>query len=803
MLKTVLTGIGIALVVVGSSYGAGPPELQPVPAHSPHRTVLDRYCVTCHSQQLLTAGLSLESLDVEQVGEEAEMWEKVLGRLRSRAMPPVGMPRPDESDYDSIIAYLEGELDRAAENHPNPGKIVPHRLNRTQYTNAIRDLLALEVDGRTLLPADSSRYGFDNIGNVLTISPMLLERYLSAARKISRLAVGDPAIPPVSEIYTIPKYLKQHERMSEDLPFGSLGGIAIRQNFPLDGEYVIQIRLQTNFRRYIRGLQRARQLDVRLDGKKIKQFSIGGQHKGRSSFIFTSAGTGDIEQENYERRADEALEVRFPVQAGPRLVGIAFAKETVMPEGPYQAPLTQYDFTQYKGGHPAVRTVSVTGPYNAKGVGETPSRREIFVCYPATPEEEEPCAERVLSRLARRAYRRPLTDRDLETLLGFYRVGRSEGGFEAGVRDALERILVGPEFLFRVESEPENVTPGTAYRISDLELASRLSFFLWSSIPDNELLGLAESGRLKDPAVLEEQVRRMLADSRSRAMVNNFVGQWLQLHNLRSLNPDPEIFSYFDDNLRKAFQQETELFFESLMREDGSVLDLLNADYKFVNERLARHYQIPNVYGSHFRRVTVNDEARRGILGHGSVLTVTSYANRTSPVLRGKWVLENILGAPPPPPPPDVPELKERDQGGKKLSMRQQMEQHRANPSCIVCHAQMDPLGFALENFDGIGGWRTIDANAPIDASGVLPDGTSFEGPAGLRQVLLSRSEEFVTNVTEKLLTYALGRGAEYYDAPAIRKIVREATHGDYRWSSLIMGIVQSTPFQMRRSKES
>ncbi len=803
MLRTVLTGIGIALAALGSSYGVGPPELQPVPAHSPHRTLLDRYCVTCHSEELRTAELSLESLDVEQVGEQAEVWEKVLVRLRARVMPPVGMPRPDESDYDSFVAYLEGELDRAAEANPNPGKIAPHRLNRTEYTNAIRDLLALEVDGGSLLPADSSRYGFDNIGDVLTISPMLLERYLSAARKISRLAIGDPTISPVSETYTVPKYLKQTDRMDEALPFGTRGGIAIRHHFPLDGEYVIQIRLQRNFRAYIRGLARARQLDIRLDGEKIKQFSIGGEHKGGSSPIFSSAQTGDIEQEIYERTADKGLEVRLPVQAGPRLVGIAFAEETVMPEGLYQPPLTQYDFALYKGGNPAVRTVVITGPYNAKGAGETPSRRKIFVCYPATIEEEEPCAEKILSRLARRAYRRPLSDADVQTLLSFYRTGPSEGGFEARIGRALRRILVGPEFLFRIESEPESVTPGTAYRISDLELASRLSFFLWSSIPDDQLLELAEGGKLKDPAVLEEQVRRMLADSRSRAMVNNFVGQWLQLHNLRSLNPDPEIFSYFDDNLREAFQQETELFFESLMREDGSVLDLLNADYKFVNERLARHYQIPNVYGSHFRRVTVNDEARRGILGHGSVLTVTSYANRTSPVLRGKWVLENILGAPPPPPPPDVPELKERDEGGKILSMRQQMEQHRANPACIVCHAQMDPLGFALENFDGIGGWRTTDANVPIDASGVLPDGTRFEGPAGLRQVLLSRSEEFVTNVTEKLLTYALGRGAEYYDAPAIRKIVREAAPGDYRWSSLIMGIVRSTPFQMRRSKES
>ena len=803
MLRTVLTGIGIALAAMSSTYGAEPPELQPVPSHSPQQVVLDRYCVVCHSQQLLTAGLSLESLDVEQVSQQAQVWEKVLGKLRSRAMPPVGMPRPEESKYEAIVAYLEGELDRAAEANPNPGRLIAHRLNRSEYTNAIRDLLALDVDGGSLLPADSSRHGFDNIGDVLTISPMLLERYLSAARKISRLAIGDPTIAPVSETYTVAKYLKQTDRMSEALPFGTRGGVAIRHHFPLDGEYVIQIRLQRNFRAYIRGLARARQLDVRLDGEKIKQFSIGGEHKGGSSPIFSSAQTGDIEQEIYERTADKGLEIRFQVQAGPRSVGITFAEETVMPEGLYQAPLTQYDFALYKGGNPAVRTVVISGPYNGKGAGETPSRRKIFVCYPATSEEQEPCAERILSRLARRAYRRPLTEADVQTLMTFYRSGPNEAGFEARIGRALRRILVGPEFLFRIESEPENVAADTAYPISDLELASRLSFFLWSSIPDDELLDLAEGGRLSDAVVLKEQVGRMLADPRSRAMVSNFAGQWLFLRNLRSVNPDPEVFPYFDDNLREAFQKETELFFETLMREDGSVLELLDADYKFVNERLARHYQIPNVYGSDFRRVTMKDETRRGILGHGSLLTVTSYANRTSPVLRGKWVLENILGAPPPPPPPDIPELKDRDEGGKKLTMRQQMEQHRDNPSCMICHARMDPLGFALENFDGIGGWRTTDANTPVDASGVLPDGTRFEGPAGLRKVLLSRSEEFVTNVTKKLLTYALGRGAEYYDGPAIRRIVREAAADDYRWSSLIMGIVQSTPFQMRRSKES
>ena len=625
---------------------------------------------------------------------------------------------------------------------------------------------------------------------------------MSSAIKITRLAIGDPVISLDSKLYTLPKYLKQEDRMSDALPFGSQGGVAIKHNFPLDGEYVIQVRLQKNFRGYIRGIRRSRQADIRLDGVKLGQFSVGGEHKGKSSFIFTSAGTGELQQETYERRADDVLKVRFSTKAGPKLIGISFAREVTMPEGPLERPLTQYDFAMYKGGNPAVRTVAVTGPYNATGVSETPSRRKIFVCYPTTSEEEDPCAAKILASLARRAYRRPVTDEDLQTLLGFYRAGHSKGGFEAGVGAALERILVGPEFLFHVEADPKNTKSASAYSVSDLELASRLSFFLWSSIPDDQLLRLAENKRLSEPKVLEEQVQRMLADPRSKALVKNFVGQWLQLRNMKVVTPDPDAFGYFDENLREGFQKETELLFESLMREDSSVLELLRADYTFINERLARHYQIPDVYGSYFRRVAVSDEARRGILGHGSVLTVTSYANRTSPVLRGKWVLENILGAAPPPPPPDVPELKERGEDGRVLSMREQMEQHRANPACVVCHAQMDPLGFALENFNGVGGWRTIDANTPIDASGVLPDGTRFEGPTGLRKVLLSRGEEFVANVTEKLLTYALGRGAEYYDAPAIRKIVRESAPDDYSWSSLVTGIIKSTPFQMRRSKE-
>ena len=800
-LKT-LGSIAIVLVGVGSLQAAGLQDL--LPSHNPsYRAVLDQYCVTCHNQTARTAELLLDQADVENIDQEPEVWEKVVKKLRSGAMPPAGMPRPDQATYNSLALYLETALDRAAAAHPNPGRPVLHRLNRVEYTHAVRDLLALDIDGNTLLPADDSRYGFDNIGEVLTVSPLLMERYMAAAGKISRLAVGDPDVLPVFETYNVPKYYVQEDRMNEDLPLGSRGGIAVRHHFPLDGEYIIQVRLAKNSRDYIRGIGEPHHLDVLLDGVRVKRFTIGGEKHGRSAGIFSSAAMGDPKQEVYERTADKILEVRFPASAGPRMVGVAFLKETSVPEGPRLPRMTQYDLLQHKGGAPWVGTISIGGPYNPTGMTETPSRRKIFVCRPNTVQEEEPCAQQILSTLARRAYRRPLTDQDLQTLLDFYTVGVKKGGFEEGIRRALARILVGPEFLFRMEFDPENVAPDTPYPISDLELASRLSFFLWSSIPDDQLLDLAERGQLKDPVILEQEVRRLLTDGRSKALVINFGGQWLQLRQLRSVSPDPDTFPYFDDNLREAFGQETELFLESLLREDRSILDLLNADHTFVNERLARHYGIPNIYGSHFRRVVLTEEHRRGLLGKGSILTVTSYANRTSPVLRGKWVLDHILGTPPAPPPPNIPDLVERDQDGKAFSMREALEQHRANPVCATCHSQMDPLGFALENFDGTGSWRTIDADAPIDASGILPDGTRFQGPVELQRVLIeSKSEEFVNTVTEKLLTYALGRGVESYDAPAIRSIIREAAPDDYRWSSLILGIVKSTPFQMRRSWE-
>jgi hypothetical protein len=740
------------------------------------RALIDQYCVGCHNERLKTAGLMLDKLDVSQIGGNPAAWEKVARKLRAGDMPPAGRPRPARADAEAFAASLEAALDAAAAAQPNPGAPAIHRLNRTEYSNAIRDLLALDtsaVDVKSWIPADDSGYGFDNIGDVLSLSPLLLEKYLSAAEKISRLAVGDPKIPPADETYDAPKGLVQDDRTSDELPFGSRGGLAVHHYFPLDGEYLIQVRLQRTSgqeRETILGLQEQRQIDVRLDGHRLKLFVVGG---GQSQLDLV---------------ADGNLELRFPAKAGSHIVAVSFIKDTVKP-----APR--------RNNSGAISSVTIRGPYNATGSGETASRARIFACRPAPGiDNENACAANVLGTLARRAYRRPVAKADLAPLLDLYKDGRKDGGFEAGIEMALRGILVSPGFLFRIERDPPKIVPGAAYRISDTELASRLSFFLWSSIPDDALLDAAEQGKLRDPAVLEQQVRRMLADSRSSALVQNFAGQWLYLRNLQSVLPDPSEFPDFDDNLRQAMQQETELFFASMLREDRSVLDLLTADYTFVNERLARHYQIPNVFGNGFRRVAVSNEARRGLLGQASVLTVTSYATRTSPTLRGKWLLENILGTPPPPPPDNVPSLKD-DTQSKAMSMRERMEQHRANVVCASCHARMDPMGFALENFDAIGRWRTRNSDgSPVDASGVLPDGSKVEGPAGLRAVLLQQPDQFAGNLTDRLLTYALGRGTEYYDAPVIRAVTREAARNGYRWSSLILGIVRSTPFQMRKS---
>ncbi len=818
MKAATLAWMGILLTGVSYLHAATQSSSPSTELPSPYRAVLDRYCVTCHNEKLRTAELILtkDKIDPAKVTKSAAVWEKVVWKLRTGTMPPAGMPRPDQATYDSFATYLETELDRAAALSPNPGRTGVHRLNRAEYTNAIRDLLALEVDGGTLLPPDESAYGFDNIADVLSVSSMLLERYMAAARKISRRAIGDADVRPGFDTYEVHKFLRQDDRMNEDLPFGSRGGIAIRHYFPLDGEYVIKIRLQREARERIRGLHEPHQIDVRVDGVRVKLFTVGGEAHGRPAPIF-SLGTevGAPEQEQYERFADEALEARFPAKMGTRVIAVSFVNQSAIPEGPlyyingrpdFIPRLALSDLIENRGGTPDVQTVSIGGPYDAKGLGETPSRWKIFVCRPANNNpannnDDAACAKKIVSTLARRAYRRPVAEEDLQPLLKFYKAGRSDGGFEAGISRALEAILVSPEFLFRIEHEPvpqSGMAPGAVYRVSDIDLASRLSFFLWSSIPDDELLRVAEQGKLQDPAVLEQQVQRMLRDPRSHALGSSFAAEWLGLRSLAAAKPDQNVFSDFDENLRDAFRQETELFFENIVGEDRSVLEFLDADYTFVNNRLAEHYRIPGIYGSHFRRVKLSDGRRGGLLGQGAILTATSYGNRTSPVSRGKWVMENLLGTPPPPPPPNVPSLKDQGEDGRVLTIRQRMEQHRANPVCASCHKLMDPLGFALENFDGIGRWRTSDSDSPIDSSGILPDGTKFDGPAELRALLLRKPEQFVNTVTGKLLTYALGRGLEYYDAPVVRTIIRGSAASNYRWSSLVMGIAKSTPFQMR-----
>jgi hypothetical protein len=770
---------------------------QPIEAQ---RGLLDRYCVTCHNQRLRTANLALDTVALDDAGGNAQLWEKVLLKIRTGAMPPPSMPRPDKTAADAFSSWLETALDRFSAASPNPGRVAVHRLNHSEYANAVRDLLGLDVDGRSLVIGDDAdEQGFDNIAGVLSLSPALLERYLKAARTISRLALGDPTIAPAFAMYDVPKALVQDDRISEDLPFGSRGGIAIHHHFPLDAEYTVKIRLRRQLYDYIIGLGRPHQLEVRLEGKLIKSFTVGGQNKGRPApASFVGQILGDPEWEQYMHAADAGLEVRFPVKAGPRVVTVSFTKDIAEPEGvPQPSGGRAVSINEWYDGNPSVDSVAIGGPYNVKGPGDTPSRRKILSCVPAETSGEQPCARKILSTLARRAYRRAVTEEDIQALLDFYDSGRRHGGFEAGIQSALERILASPDFLFRLEASLANLAPGAVYRLSDVELASRLSFFLWSSIPDDRLLDLAARGKLKEPATLEQQVARMLADPRSKALVDNFVSRWLNLFKLRGASPDPDILPDFDENLRQAFERETVMFVESQLRADRSVVDLLSADYTFVNERLARHYEIPNVYGERFRNVEFSDGRRGGLLGQGSILTVTSYGNRTSPVLRGKWLLEMILGTPPPPPPPDVPPLKEKGEIDHPLSVRERLEQHRQNPACASCHVRMDPLGFALENFDAIGKWRNSEDGVPIDASAALPDGTKFAGVAGLRKLLLSHPDQFAGTFTEKLLTYALGREVEYYDLPVVRKITREAAASDYRWSAIILGIVKSVPFQM------
>jgi hypothetical protein len=796
----------LTLVYLTARSSAAPLSQAEAAATQSIRPVLDRYCITCHNDRLKTAGLVLEGFDLTRAGRDPDAWEKVARKLRTREMPPPGLPRPDHETYERATTALETALDQAATTHPNPGRVVVHRLNRTEYVNAVRDLLALDIDGRSLLTADEpDQQGFDNVAGVLSVSPRLLENYLSAASVVSRLAVGDPSLGVAENTFKIPTALVQEDRTSDDLPFGSRGGISIPYQFPLDGEYRIKVVLRRQLYLYLIGMGEAHQIDIRLDGSLIKRFTIGGGGKGRTApESFAGNTQGDPEWEVYMHTADDGLTVTVPVTAGAHDVGVSFVRRHWEPEGILQPPQRGFARTtnELYYGNPSIDIVSVAGPYSPRPVEESPSRRAVFVCRPSAASGDEQCARTILSRLARRAYRRPVTEQDLQTLLDFYRAGQQEDGFEAGIQRGLRRILASPSFLFRIEREPANAAPGSVYRLDDLDLASRLSFFLWSSIPDEELLTAATRGTLSTPAGLDQQVRRMLADRRSQALVDNFISQWLTLNKLPGVVPDVDAYPEFDENLREAFRQETRLFVAAQLREDRGVGELLTANYTYVNERLARHYQIPNVYGSHFRRVTISDGKRGGLLGQGSILTVTSYPNRTSPVLRGRWLLDNILGAPPPPPPPDVPALQE-DAGDRPRSIREQMEAHRKNPSCAVCHVRMDPLGFSLENFDALGKWRTAIDAMPIDASAALPDGTKFEGITGLRQLMAAHQEDFARTFTQKLVGYALGRAVEAADFPAIRQITRNAASGGYRWSSLIMGVVRSTPFTMSTTRGS
>ena len=757
----------------------------PTPSAAAGRRLLDRYCLTCHSQRLETAGLSLEALDLAHVAADAPVWEKVVQKLRTGTMPPSNRPQPPDADRRAVLAWLETSLDAAADAHPNPGRTETlRRLNRTEYQNAVRDLLALDIDAAALLPPDESGHGFDNV-TVGDLPPALLDRYISAARNISRLAVGARRVAADSAVIRVPPDTTQEAHVP-GLPIGTRGGVLVSHTFAQDGEYDIQVRLARNRSGNIGGLRdpRPHELELLLDRAVVASFTVARPPGGDDTLL------------------DRNLKVRVPVTAGPHELGVTFARDGGSLIETERQPLqSHFNEQRHPRQTPAVYQVTITGPYSPQGAADTPSRRRLFVCRPDEPHREEACAEKILATLMRRAYRRPVSAADTEGPLAFYREARAAGSFDDGIERALAAVLINPEFLFRVELDPARAAAGAAYRISDLELASRLSFFLWSSIPDDELLAAAERGELSRPDELERQTRRMLADPRSYNLARNFAGQWLQLRNLVSLSPNTRLFPDFDDNLRQAFREETERFFDSVLRESGGVLDLLSADYTFLNERLAKHYGIPNVYGTRFRRVELDPASRRGgLLRHGSILSVTSYATRTSPVIRGVWVLSNILGAPPPPPLPNVPALEENAVAAN-LPMRERLAAHRGNPVCANCHRTIDPVGFALENFDALGRWRAHEGDtASIDVSGRLPLVGEFDGVDGLEAGLMSRPDLFAGTITEKLLTFALGRGVEYYDAPAVRRILRAAEADGYRLSSLILGIVESVPFQMRRS---
>jgi hypothetical protein len=759
-----------------------------------HKATIERYCVTCHSDRLKTAGLTLESIDTTNVAGAPDVWEKVVRKVRVGMMPPQGSPAPDAASRTALVTWLTGQLDAHAAAHPDPGRPLVHRLNRSEYGNAIRDLLSLEIDPSSLLPADDSAYGFDNVADVLGVSPVLLERYLSAAGKVSALAVGDPESGVASETFRVRQDASQ-DRHVEGLPIGTVGGMLAHTTLPLDGEYVIQPRLFRTNLGAMRGLEYAHQLEITVDGARVHLASFGGDEDFKASLKNPTLAGDDVEARS---------RARVRLTAGPHTIGVAFIEKTAAQNSWRLQPFLRSSHDTFDPtGYPHIDVFSVTGPYNSTGSGDTPSRRRVFMCRPATAAEEEPCARKIVSTLARLAYRGQASDEDIQRLMSFYATGRREGNFEKGIQLALQRMLASAKFALRVERDPANAKPGSVYPLNSFDLASRLSFFLWSSLPDDELLRVAEQGKLHTPIVLRQQLRRMLADPKSEALVTNFAGQWLYLRNLKNMVPLSTEFVDFDDNLRRAFEQEAELFFTSIMRENRTVLDLMDANYTFVNERLAKHYNIPGVYGSHYRRVMLTDEARRGLLGKGAILMVTSHTDRTSPVVRGKWVLDNLLGAPPPPMPANVPPLDENgQQAGRVLTMRERMEVHRRNPVCANCHKIMDPIGLAMENFDAVGSWRTREGGThgtAIDASGVLLDGTKVDGIVSLRKALMRNPEIFVGTFVEKMMTYALGRGVAATDMPTVRQIVRDGASQNYRFASMIEGIVNSPAFQMRR----
>jgi len=793
---------------------------------APHAEVVKTYCVTCHNDRTKTAELSLEHADWNDIPKAAETWEKVIRKVRAGMMPPSGMPRPEPARLDAFVGFIESSIDRAAAANPRPGRTALHRLNRAEYANAIHDLLALEIDATALLPPDDESSGFDNIADVLTVSPSLMERYLSASWNISRMALGNTAISPTTSTYRVRPDLSQDQHL-EGMPPGTRGGLLVQHSFPVDGEYVIKLRLWRNTFDLMRGMEDPHDVEIALDGARLALVTAG----GKDDFGRMAENPG-----LFGADLDKRLTVRLPVKAGTHTL---WATTVLKSHAPRDDLIKPFDRTTVDGldimGDPSVDRLTVEGPFAASGPGNSASRRKILVCQPtpstatkataraataaavtakasagagsapANDASEVACAKRILTTLARQAYRKPVDAATLDTLMGFYQRGReTHHSFDRGIEAALQFILASPEFLFRVEPDPPaSTTPArSAYRLSDLSLASRLSFFLWSSLPDETLVTLASQGKLSQPAILEQQVRRMLADPKSKTLIDNFAEQWLHLRNLKNSNPDLQVFPDFDDNLRQSMKEETELLFDSIMREDRSAMDLLNADYTFINERLARHYGIPGIYGSRFRRVAVTDERRRGLLGQGSILTVTSYPNRTSPVERGKWVLTNFLGVPPQPPPPNIPPLMETSgSDGKVLPLRERMEKHRASATCAGCHRVMDPIGFALENYDATGRWRTTEEGRPIDASGTLFTGAPLDGVVGLRREIARRPDVFVGVLTEKMMTYALGRGIEYYDMPAVRKVVQDARASNYRFSAIVLGVARSVPFQMKETK--